>query len=576
MRPKAYYNEFDYEAAAWLRELIKSGLIMDGEVDERDIKDVEPKDLAGFTQCHFFAGIGGWSLALQYAGWNTRRPVWTGSCPCQPLSCAGKRKGHEDKRHLWPEFHRLIRECKPVTVFGEQVASKLGIEWIDGISLDLEAINYAVGSCDLPASCVGAPHIRQRLWWVAQSATGGLQGVCQSGKRVSEPDEPSASSGLADSALQGDGRRYCGSTEGNQSVYEPGTEQRFSGCSPCGGLGDSESWENNGRKSGNLAEAERQWRCGNHAVDASGSNGRMADSGQPGLEGHAGDGSDRNESGRIGAESVGYVAASRESCWQSIAIPCRDGKIRRIPNPEIKPFIFSLLSDGISVILGNGWTENCIKTEKEITGYAEKAQKRPGEILFEMWNIVAEKAIQRQDGGYESFSSTEILLIALCKLQGDKKQKIGTTTYDIAKIEENTLRILWQNSDPFTTFTRSPYQRELDGSQTGKYSDIVCGMSFGITQAKKKKMQDLRGTGEGSWNVFEALSTVEKIWRSSFDEKNRRVELHYIQGWIQGLTGFPLSGKVKNSKIMLKGAGNAIVPQVAAQFIRAYMEVLGL
>jgi DNA (cytosine-5)-methyltransferase 1 len=539
MRPKAYYNEFDYEAAAWLRELIKSGLIMDGEVDERDIKDVEPKDLAGFTQCHFFAGIGGWSLALQYAGWNTRRPVWTGSCPCQPLSCAGRQKGHEDKRHLWPEFHRLIRECKPVTVFGEQVASKLGIEWIDGVSLDLEEIGYAVGSCDLPASCVGAPHIRQRLWWVAQSATGGLQGVCQSGQRVSEPAESD-------------------------------------GSSPCGGLGDSESWENNGRKSGNLAEAERHGRCGNHAVDATGSNGRMADSGQPGLEGHAGDGSDRNESGRIGAESVGYVAASRESCWQSIAIPCRDGKIRRIPNPEIKPFIFSLLSDGISVILGNGWTENCIKTEKEITGYAEKAQKRPGEILFEMWNIVAEKAIQRQDGGYESFSSTEILLIALCKLQGDKKQKIGTTTYDIAKIEENTLRILWQNSDPFTTFTRSPYQRELDGSQTGKYSDIVCGMSFGITQAKKKKMQDLRGTGEGSWNVFEALSTVEKIWRSSFDEKNRRVELHYIQGWIQGLTGFPLSGKVKNSKIMLKGAGNAIVPQVAAQFIRAYMEVLGL
>lgn len=59
----AYYNEFDPFAAAWLRELIKAGYIADGEVDERSIADVTGADLAGFTQCHFFAGIGGWSYA---------------------------------------------------------------------------------------------------------------------------------------------------------------------------------------------------------------------------------------------------------------------------------------------------------------------------------------------------------------------------------------------------------------------------------------------------------------------------------------------------------------------------------
>jgi hypothetical protein len=58
----AYYNEIDSFAAAWLRELIKAGLIADGEVDERSIADVRPDDLRGFTQCHFFAGIGGWSV----------------------------------------------------------------------------------------------------------------------------------------------------------------------------------------------------------------------------------------------------------------------------------------------------------------------------------------------------------------------------------------------------------------------------------------------------------------------------------------------------------------------------------
>lgn len=164
-----YYNEYDKKAAAWLRELIKAGLIPDGDVDERSIVDVQPEDLNGYTQCHFFAGIGGWSLALQLAGWGAARPVWTGSCPCQPFSSAGKGKGTDDERHLWPEFARLIGECKPATVFGEQVASKAGREWFDGVSTDLEDMGYAAAAADLCAAGVGAPHIRQRLFWVADA-----------------------------------------------------------------------------------------------------------------------------------------------------------------------------------------------------------------------------------------------------------------------------------------------------------------------------------------------------------------------------------------------------------------------
>ena len=165
----AYYNEFDAFAAAWLRELIKDGLIAPGDVDERSIVDVSADDLAGYTQHHFFAGIGGWSYAFQLAGWPDDRPVWTGSCPCQPLSSAGQQRGHEDERHLWPSFHALIAECKPPTIFGEQVASKLGREWFSAVRTDLEAVGYACGAADLCAASVGAPHIRQRLWWVADA-----------------------------------------------------------------------------------------------------------------------------------------------------------------------------------------------------------------------------------------------------------------------------------------------------------------------------------------------------------------------------------------------------------------------
>jgi DNA (cytosine-5)-methyltransferase 1 len=162
-----YYNEHDPKAAAWLRELISAGVIPAGHVDERSIVDVQPGDLEGYVQCHFFAGIGGWPFALQLAEWDAARPVWTGSCPCQPFSAAGKRKDTSDERHLWPEMFRLIRECKPPVVFGEQVASPDAMRWFDGVSVDLEGEGYAVGAADLCAAGIGAPHIRQRLYWVA-------------------------------------------------------------------------------------------------------------------------------------------------------------------------------------------------------------------------------------------------------------------------------------------------------------------------------------------------------------------------------------------------------------------------
>lgn len=278
-----YYNEYDTKAAAWLRELIRAGEIPPGDVDTRSILEVSPHDLTGYTQHHFFAGIGGWSLALKLAGWPVDRPVRTGSCPCQPFSAAGKQLGTADDRHLWPVFRDILTFLDPATTFGEQVASALGREWLAGVRADLEGVGYAVGAADLCAAGVGAPHIRQRLFWVADPDGSRLN------KRQKQDGE----------AQQGDGVSHRPDVGG------------------CGGHGsaravaDTDGWD---------ASAERLQRSGKHGQ-------RPEDGGPRGLEHAEGDGREqwRAESGQWRAG-----CGCGESWSGARLLVCTDGKARRI------------------------------------------------------------------------------------------------------------------------------------------------------------------------------------------------------------------------------------------------------
>jgi DNA (cytosine-5)-methyltransferase 1 len=191
-----YYNDSEPFVCAWLRNLIAAKLLPAGDVDEQPIQEVSPDDVRRYSQAHFFAGIGGWPYALQLAGWGDR-PVWTGSCPCQSLSGAGQRKGHADQRHLWPAFYRLIAECHPPVVFGEQVASKDGREWLAGVRADLEGLGYACGAADLCAASAGAPQPRQRLYWMADANGDGCQPTSLPIRRWRQEEAPSIADGRA-------------------------------------------------------------------------------------------------------------------------------------------------------------------------------------------------------------------------------------------------------------------------------------------------------------------------------------------------------------------------------------------
>lgn len=162
-----YYNDNEPYAADWLERLRGAGVIPDGVVDRSSILGISPGVLKDARRVHLFAGIGGWAYALKLAGWPEDEEVWTGSCPCQPFSISGKKKGESDARHLWPAFRNLISKRRPAAVFGEQVAGPLGRKWLSGVRSDLEELGYQVGAADLCAASVGAPHRRQRIFWVA-------------------------------------------------------------------------------------------------------------------------------------------------------------------------------------------------------------------------------------------------------------------------------------------------------------------------------------------------------------------------------------------------------------------------
>ena len=328
-----YYNEFDPFAAAWLQRLIDEGLIPPGYVDTRSITEVQPEDVVGFTQCHFFAGIGGWSYALQLAGWPEDRPVWTGSCPCQPFSTAGKRQGVDDERHLWPQFARLIGECQPPVVFGEQVASKDGRLWLSGVRVDLEEMGYAVGAADLCTASIGAPHIRQRLYWGGVANTADLR---RQQRREAEGIE-----------IQGE------RTERSGEHTEPGDAGElawgFEGLRSISGvaLTGSQSAGRSVSGSGQGIEAD-----GGRAPGELGGSGSVGGVGNPShLPGT-----------RIGQDSGSMVPGHDEpsghnnsNAWAGYQwISCGDGRVRRVP---LEPTLFPLahgLPNQLGLLRGAG------------------------------------------------------------------------------------------------------------------------------------------------------------------------------------------------------------------------------
>ena len=310
-----YYNEIDPYAAQWLRNLIAAGHLAKGEVDERSITEIQPDDLLGFDQCHFFAGIGVWGHALRQAGWADDRPVWTGSCPCQPFSAAGKQEGFADERHLWPTWFNLIRQCRPAIVLGEQVASAL--DWLDLVSTDMESAGYAFGAADLCAAGFGGAHIRQRLYFagVANSQQPRLEGHAGDGHYGGQPRRVNAEQIGSVAASGGAGGLADTDHQRQSAASVAGFHDKKSDVEPrgrAGGLADAEHHD------GRAVQQERR------------PEGRTADGRD--CAGASGNGDDRPHAPMLGRDAADWLYC-RDDKWRPVepgTFPLADAAASRV------------------------------------------------------------------------------------------------------------------------------------------------------------------------------------------------------------------------------------------------------
>lgn len=366
-----FYNDNDPFAAEWLQLLIDGEAIPKGKVDGRSISEVTSADVLGYRQCHWFAGVAGWPEALRIAGYGSADGIWTASMPCQPLSSAGKHHGEKDERHLWPEFYRLVSECRPAIIIGEQSASADGREWLDGISLDLEELGYAVGASDLCVAGIGSPHIRQRIYWGAvrmadtEYDAGCAEHVTESRGRCAKSGDTSECEGacrMADTDRERQSRREKQYGCEKQSEQQASRRDDTGGCSESDRLADTANSNGRrgkcGKKTGTWQDGERRvGSAGSCAVDRLGNSesdnergsriskscdGRQSPTGgsdsrvdgmgyaiSQGLQRHSWHVTDRDKSGRVGENATGSVAAS--SAWSDFRIVgCLDGKYRRL------------------------------------------------------------------------------------------------------------------------------------------------------------------------------------------------------------------------------------------------------
>lgn len=606
-----YYNEIDPAAAAMLRGLIAAGHIAPGIVDERSIEDVRPDELAGYTQCHFFAGIGIWSLALRQAGIPDDYPIWSMSCPCQPFSAAGKGEGFADERHLWPAAYHLISQCRPERIVGEQVASKDTDPWFDLVQIDLEALGYAFGICPFPASGVGAPHIRDRAYWCAgvtqgdssstglerfsrrHSAARGWQGEVRPVATAGE------SGGLANTPsngfIGGWPRRAIEKGRQAQPSITGQLPDGLEGRDIDGGLANSDSELRDG--CGECGQGRRT----EHSIGCATC--RLANDlmqqrqdGQPRVSG--GDAQSGRQQGAAAAARLcgndrpGPVNGFwRDADW----LHCRDGKWRPAQPTHVE------MVDGNPEVLG--------RMRAGLSGLGSVAEIYEGSLkndeLQSLSERVGAQTLWPTPGGQHGISEAGVLQPCLhVEFHGGADQSSQSEEF-IPAIKQSGSEGLRDVQCVKQETSCASQGRKPDEQRAVKFDDVVrllpSSLSFAELSGDNWTAQGLRvlrsAFGE-DWALCDTPDSIEAVWASFSEEKKNRFRVGFDAARWEIVAPFPLASalprsmgamppelrglaelaglsgdslkRAKQYRVQqLKGYGNAINAQAATAFIQA-------
>ena len=557
----SYYNEFDPNAAAWLRQLIADKQIPYGHVDDRSITEVTPSDLKGYVQCHWFAGIAGWPLALRLAGWPDDRPVWTASLPCQPFSSAGKQAGTDDERHLWPVFQRLVSECRPPAIFGEQVASKIAREkWFPGVCLDLQAMGYPVTALDLCAPCagedgegrthrgdiepivIGAPHIRQRLYWVAYRGVADTHSVHESRNARSGDEGIGTGEDLGGGMHEaiGDGAQSDSGMADTELYGHAATER------PRDISGVEQHPRRQGQSEGANHLQQSQAAGGDEPLQPGDEAGRTPDH-RMAQPRNVGAGSQPRQACGLGEQSVDTGAAGLR---QDHGTACPGGVDPRGAGCDADSRMDNTPSGGLQGALCGE-----IRSEREDRAGEESATPRPG--ASDSWKLVsfAADCLGGDDETGEPGDECSI-----CGLTYAEDCECPGPTHDGYEYDERD----------GVLYARWAGDTGSEGSQ-GLAGDVGDGSEPG-----RQHQEQARPAWAASWTDFDLIPCRDgKARRSqrSVAALAPRLPRGVVPSCDPGAPGY--ANETSEARVMrLKGYGNAICAPLAAMFIETCMEVI--